>query len=147
MPFKVFFVVQHFCQDRQSFCFTFIYMLDYSEHYGTPWGPVIDGGGARVVGGWRWGRGAGAWARVGGQMPRGRPEQVSAPHTSHPMGDAGPRWSNKVQQGGETKKKKKAFFCREYYANLTRGRARGDSTGKRMILETQTKKKQKTLQQ
>lgn len=43
-------------------------------------------------------------ARVGGQMPRGRPEQVSAPCTSHPMGDAGPRWSNEVQQGGETKK-------------------------------------------
>lgn len=48
MPFKVFFVVQHFCQDRQSFCFTFIYMLDYSEHYGTPWGPVIDRGGGAV---------------------------------------------------------------------------------------------------
>lgn len=76
-------MVQHFCQDRQSFCFTFIYMLDYSEHYGTPWGPVIDGGGGERV--------AGVWARVGGQMPHGRAEQVSMPHTSHPLGDAGSR--------------------------------------------------------
>lgn len=76
-------------------------MLDYSEHYGTPWGPVIDGGGgaAEVLG---VGEGlAGAWARVGGQMPHGRAEQVLTRHTSHPMGDAGSRWSNKVQQGGD----------------------------------------------
>lgn len=33
-------------------------------------------------------------------MPHRPPEQVSAACTSHPMGGAGPRWSNKVSWGG-----------------------------------------------
>lgn len=88
-------------------------MLDYSEHYGTPWGPVIDGGGgaASVVGS---GRGvAGVWARVGGQMPHGRAKQVSTPHIVYPIGDAGSRWSNKVQDGGdETAADLQLILCR-----------------------------------
>lgn len=104
-------------------------------------------GGEKSGGGW--GLGLAVWARVGGQMPRGRPEQVSVPYASHPMCDAGPRWSNKVQQGGwgetgrkkKEKRKEKRLFWREYYANLTRRQARGVSTVKRMILEIQTKKK------
>lgn len=52
------------------------------------------------------GGGAGVWARAWEvRCLADDPEQVSAPCTSHPMGDAGPRWSNEVQQGGETKKK------------------------------------------
>lgn len=144
MPFKVFFVVQHFCQDRQSFCFTFIYMLDYSEHYGTPWGPVIDGGGARVVG-----VGGGGGGQVCGRAWEVR---CLADDPSRCLRRTPAiQWAMLVQDGvtrcnkgggdKKRKKKKKGVLCREYYANLTRGQARGVSTGKRMILEIQTKKK------